>query len=752
MALRRHIVVWAAATSAVAAAAVIWSQRTAPPSDRGPATFARDVAPIVHGKCAPCHNPGEAAPFSLLTYDDVRRRARQIAEVTGKRLMPPWLPKAGYGDFVNERRLTDDEMQTLAGWAAAGAPRGDESPPEPPAFAADWQAGPPDLVLETPAYKLAGQGQDVFRNFVIPVRLEAARWVRSIELRPTNPRVTHHARLGVDASGESRRRDAADGEPGYPGMAWGQDPDGQLVMWAPGVVARPGDPGVAWRLHPHTSLVLHAHFQPSGKPEVVRFRVGIHFADGPPEKHPALLRIGGCDIDIPAGAKRHVVTDEYAVPVDVDVHTIFPHAHSLCREIQVSAARPDESAVTLIAIEHFDENWHDSYRYRRPVRLPRGTRLVSTFAYDNTDDNVRNRNRPARRVVYGSNAHDEMADVYLQVTAAREDQRAVLMEHYRQYQLRAQAAGYRRTLDLYPDDPWSREGLASCFVGLGEPAKAVPILQKRVTESPREVFPAVALGMAVLAAGDAGAAEARLREAIALDGDYALAWLGLGQALAAQKKPDAAEQAFRRAAELSPASWEARLGLADVLTRRGELEQAGQVCAAAAAASPDVPNVHLKLAEIAARQKLWDESLRHGESARRLAPYTHPPKVLLASFCVADGDPQRGLRFLQEARAEEPAHPVPSLMLGQLARRQGLTKAARDYLDVAASLPPPDTWPDSHRKRFMVLLHSERYRLAADLRDPRLARDAVAEWLKAEPENRQVQALRDRLPADPPRP
>src|SRR4051794_10469627 len=123
MALHRHIVVWAGATSAVAAvAAGIWSQRTAPPSDRGPATFARDVAPIVYGKCAPCHHPGEAAPFSLLSYDDVRRRARQIADVTGKRIMPPWLPKAGCGDFVNERRLTDDELQTLAAWADAGAP------------------------------------------------------------------------------------------------------------------------------------------------------------------------------------------------------------------------------------------------------------------------------------------------------------------------------------------------------------------------------------------------------------------------------------------------------------------------------------------------------------------------------------------------------------------------------------------------------------------------------------------------------
>ena len=181
-------------------------------------------------------------------------------------------------------------------------------------------------------------------------------------------------------------------------MAWAQDPEGQLVIWAPGMVADPGKPGVAWRLYPNTCLVLHTHMQPSGKPEVVKFQIGIHFAEEPPVEHPVMLRVGSCDIDIPAGAKHHVATDAYVLPIDVDVQTIFPHAHSLCQELHVVAELPDGSKKTLISIDHFDENWHDMYRYREPVRLPKGTRVVSTFAYDNTDENVRNRNHPAKRV------------------------------------------------------------------------------------------------------------------------------------------------------------------------------------------------------------------------------------------------------------------------------------------------------------------------------------------------------------------
>src|SRR3954451_23117924 len=143
------------------------------PADPRPVTFSGDVAPIVFAKCAGCHHPGEAAPFSLLTYDDVHRRARQIADVTRKRFMPPWLPAAGHGDFVGERRLTDRELQTLQDWADAGAPLGDAShTPAAPAFADGWQTGTPDLVLETPPYTLSGRDRDVFRNFVVPVRLD----------------------------------------------------------------------------------------------------------------------------------------------------------------------------------------------------------------------------------------------------------------------------------------------------------------------------------------------------------------------------------------------------------------------------------------------------------------------------------------------------------------------------------------------------------------------------------------------------
>jgi tetratricopeptide (TPR) repeat protein len=583
---------------------------------------------------------------------------------------------------------------------------------------------------------------------VIPIDLDAPRWVEAIELRPINPRVTHHARLGVDSTYESARRDAEDGQPGYDGMAWGQDPDGQLVTWAPGMTANPGQPGVAWRLQPKTSLVLHTHLQPSGKPETVQFRIGFHFVDKPPTERPIILRIGSRNVDIPAGEAHHVIVDHYELPYDVDIHSIFPHAHSLCNEVRVTAELPDGSQQPLIWIEHFDEKWHDNYRYITPVRLPRGTKLVTEFAYDNSDGNQRNRHHPPERTVYGSNAADEMEDVYLQVTAVHPDERAALLEDFTHQEEQSKVVGFGKTIEMYPQDPWSREGLAASYISLGKADEAVRLLDERAKLGAPEVHSVALLGMAHFAAGDFAQAETLERQAIGMDAKYPLAWLGLGKSLGAQKKMDDAAEAYRHALELAPALSDANLNRADILMQRGKLDEAAAACEAALKASPESPNALLKLADVCARQGRDDESLRLLKQAQQMAPYTHPPKVLLAVYLFQSGNKERAMKLLAEAHAEQPDHPVPLLFLGQLARKDQKPDEARKYLDQAASLPLPTNWPQSHRKRFMILVESERFQLAQQLQDEDLARDALAKWSKWEPENDRVQRLSQHLESE----
>jgi Tfp pilus assembly protein PilF len=511
------------------------------------------------------------------------------------------------------------------------------------------------------------------------------------------------------------------------------------------MVAQPGMTGTAWRLYPRTCLVLHTHMQPTGKMEMVQFQVGIHFAKQSPTQRPVMMRIGSRNIDIGPGDSRYVATDEYVVPVDLDIHSIFPHAHSLCREARVDAALPDGTTKPLIWINDFDEKWHDNYRFAQPVRVPRGTKLRTSFTYDNTDANIRNRHHPPVRTVYGPNIVDEMQDVYMQVTTVFGDERAAFMEDLEQYDSRSQIVGFNKTLELYPKDPWSKEGLAACNITLGKPKEAVRLLEEHLKLGGEQAYSTVSLGLACIAAGDPAQAEKLEREAIEHDAEYPLAWFALGRALEARGDDVRSEQAFRRAVELAPAMTDAHVGLADSLAKQKKLPEAVGACEEAINLSPDAANLYLKLAGFLAHEHRYDDCLRNLEEAQRLAPYTHPPKVLLAVMYQQNGERDLAKKSLREAHADLPTHPVPELFLAQFAVHDKEFAEARRYLDAAASRPIPPNWPESHKKRFLVLLNTERFKLAQQLQDEELAKSAVSEWIKYDPDNRQLQEIYNSL-------
>ena len=133
-------------------------------------TFAHDIAPMVYQHCASCHRPGESGPFPLLTYEEVKKHAPQIATVTQSRFMPPWLPQAGYGDFADENRLTPEQIRKFADWVAQGTPEGPEAASSRPRRNSPraGSLGPPDLIVEAPqAFTVPAEGTDVYWNFVL---------------------------------------------------------------------------------------------------------------------------------------------------------------------------------------------------------------------------------------------------------------------------------------------------------------------------------------------------------------------------------------------------------------------------------------------------------------------------------------------------------------------------------------------------------------------------------------------------------
>ncbi len=375
-------------------------------------TYCKQVAPILWNNCASCHRPGEIGPFSLLTYKDAKKRAGFIKDITHDRRMPPWKAEAGYGDFRNVRRLSDEDLKTLAKWADASAPEGDPKDlPAMPHFPEGWQLGKPDLILTMPkTFTVYASGRDIYRNFVLKIPIDTDRTVAATEFRPGNRRVVHHALFFLDAYGQARRRDGEDGKPGYSTFGGiGVLPSGGLGGWAPGATPQRLPEGTGMFLAKGSELVMQIHYHPDGKEETDLSSVGIYFTP-----KPATTIVGGIamrtrSLDIPPGDSKYTVHCEtQPLPADVTALGIFPHMHNLGKEMKVTAYPPSGGEVPMIWIRDWDFNWQGAYRYVKPVRLPKGTVVKVDAVYDNSSDNPKNPSDPPRRVYWGEQTTDEM--------------------------------------------------------------------------------------------------------------------------------------------------------------------------------------------------------------------------------------------------------------------------------------------------------------------------------------------------------
>ena len=587
-------------------------------------TFYKHITPIVYRSCTPCHRPGEAGPFALLTYEDVKKHALQIAGVTKRRYMPPWLPEPGHGDFQDEQRLSDAQIQTIERWAREGAPAGDPADAAPvPKFAPGWQLGTPDLVLQAPRpYPLRADGSDEYWNFVLPLKLAGTRWVKAIEIRPGNARAVHHANVLIDRSRSARTQEKTPGAC-FSGMdlnieADTFDPDSHFLFWKPGGTPWEEPDGMAWRADPTTDLILNVHMQPTGKPEMVQPSIGLYFTDHPGTKFPMLVQLehDGA-LDIAAGTRDFPISDDFTVPMDMDVLAVYPHAHYLGRLLEGYATLPDGSRKWLIRIPDWDVNWQAVYRFTAPVFLPKGSVVAMRFHYDNSEENPRNPNHPARRVRGGNQATDEMGHLWLQVLPrGAEDRRMDLQE-----------AIMRHRLDKYPGDFSAHFNLGALQLARGNAAEAIPYLRSAVEARPEQPVALDTLGAALLSAGNANDATAMFERALRSDARYTNARYNLANALAERQQWEQAAGQFRQVLTESPDDAGAREHLAEVLrlwgnemAAAGRLEDAASHLRECLRFRENDAALHSDLGTVLARLGRFREAVPEFETAVRLDP------------------------------------------------------------------------------------------------------------------------------------
>ena len=264
----------------------------------GDATWAQDVAPIVYEKCASCHRPGQTAPMSLMSYEEARPWAKAIRRVTHERSMPPWFANPEHGEFVEDPKLTGEQIEVISQWAAAGAPAGDLSAaPEAPVFATEWQIGEPDVTFTMEPFEITDEMEDHYHWVRVENHLDEDRWVQSIEARPTFLAGTHHQLTYLGPPGSTIESVQGVGTI-----------DLDFVSgWGPGVEPMTYPKGFG-KLLPANSTVffqMHYHKDPGpGTGGTDQTIVGMRFYDHKPENVLATMWIVDPALNIPPGRGR----------------------------------------------------------------------------------------------------------------------------------------------------------------------------------------------------------------------------------------------------------------------------------------------------------------------------------------------------------------------------------------------------------------------------------------------------------------
>jgi hypothetical protein len=393
------------------------------PASGARVTFNHDIAPIIYQNCSPCHRPGEAAPFALLSYTDVTKKGRTIAKATASHAMPPWKAEAASYAYRDERKLGEHQIGLIQAWVGDGMPEGNAAEKvNPPDFGSGWALGEPDLVVEMPAaYHVPADGPDIYRNIAVPLGLKEDKWVTAIDMRPSARPVVHHVLYFADPNGKVHLRPSDGSEPGFTGMRVGGASIG-LGGWAVGAQPHFFPEGLALEVPKGSDFIVQYHFHPTGKPQAEKSLLGFYFAKKAPERSltriqmpPSYSLFSG--LDIPAGEKDFVIRDSYTLPVAIDGVGIGVHAHYLGKEMKMTGTLPNGESKTLIFIKDWDFAWQDRYFFKDLVALPSGTRLDVEIHWDNSADNPRNPSSPPVRVNWGEESKDEMGSISLMAVA-----------------------------------------------------------------------------------------------------------------------------------------------------------------------------------------------------------------------------------------------------------------------------------------------------------------------------------------------
>jgi len=358
-------------------------------------TFTRDVAPILYKRCVECHRAGEVAGIAFTSYKEVRPWAKAIKERVLTRSMPPWLADPHYGQFRNDRRLPQSDIDTIVAWVNAGAPEGRAKDLPPlPEFTAGWNIGKPDAIFDIGTdFDVPAEGVVPYKYFTVPTNFTEDKWVEAAEIRPDRRSAVHHVIVFLQ-------------DPG--GQFAGRGEGGNLLVgFAPGEQPVRFQTGTAKLLKAGSSFRFQMHYTPNGTEVKDRTYVGLKFAKEPPQYRAVTGRALNASFRIPPNDPNYEVKSAFTAKDDIKLIAFMPHMHLRGKDFKYTMVYPDGRDQVLLNVPKYDFNWQLAYELAQPLDLPKGTRIDCVAHFDNSVNNKYNPD-PNKEVKWGDQTWEEM--------------------------------------------------------------------------------------------------------------------------------------------------------------------------------------------------------------------------------------------------------------------------------------------------------------------------------------------------------
>jgi mono/diheme cytochrome c family protein len=408
-----------------AATAITWQtsqiSAQAPAATAAQVTFTKDALPILQKNCQSCHRPGEVAPMSFLTYQNVRPYARAIKNAVTNRVMPPWFAEDGYSHLSNDRRLKQADIDKLVAWVDQGAVEGDpKDAPAPLHFEDGWQIKP-DMVIEMPLdVKLPATGTINYQNVLVKVNFPEDRWVIAAEMRPGNRKAVHHMRANLRPPTSQYMRDVEPGiayENGDKRLGNAGGTTDLIGKFNPGLGDQVFNEFDSAKFIPKGSdIIFNLHYTATGEETTDRSKVGLVFAPkGWTPKYRYFVHNGPLanNLAIPPFDANAEVVAELTAQVPLKLVYLQPHMHLRGKDFEFRVVYPSGEMKTVLKGK-WDFNWHLGYDLAEPLDIPVGSRLISICHYDNSAANKSNPD-PSKKVLWGDQNWDEMQNIFIGV-------------------------------------------------------------------------------------------------------------------------------------------------------------------------------------------------------------------------------------------------------------------------------------------------------------------------------------------------